>query len=141
MAVTVPCALEPPTPNSLPGDHAQNRNDIDWRVQVVEAEIPLFDALRDWRAERARRDGVAPDMICTNQQLVAMVKACPQRMSKLGTIDGIGESRLERHGQEIPAVLAWPRGASPPSATTRDSGSVAPAKSATPDHALAPSRL
>ena len=77
-------------------------------------------------------------MICTNQQHAAMVKACRQRMSKLGTTDGIGDAKLEKYGQEILALLAWPRGASAPAATTRAGGSVDPAKSPTPDHAPDP---
>ena len=51
MAVMVTYALEPSTPNSAPRDTAQGRRGV------------------DWRAERARRDGVAPYMVCTNQQL------------------------------------------------------------------------
>ena len=112
MAVMVTYALEPSNPNSTPRDSAQGRRGVDWRAQVAEAELPLFDALRDWRAERARRDGVAPYMVCTNQQLAAMIKARPQSMAKLGTIDGIGKAKLETYGQEILALLAWPRGAS-----------------------------
>ena len=112
MAVMVTYALEPSTPNSVPRDSTQGRKGVDWRAQVAEAEIPLFDALRDWRAERARRDGVAPYMVCTNQQLAAMIKARPQSMAKLGTIDGIAKAKLETYGQEILALLAWPRGAS-----------------------------
>ena len=138
LAVMVTYALEPSTPTSGPRDAAQGRKGIDWRAQVAEAEIPLYDALRDWRAERARRDGVAPYMICTNQQLAAMTKARPQSMSKLGTVNGIGKAKLDKHGQKILALLAWPRGApATPAQPARDSGSAAPPKAATPDQATA----
>ena len=137
MAVMVTYALEPSTPSSGSRDAVQGRKGVDWRAQVGEADLPLFDALRDWRAERGRRDGVPPYMICTNQQLAAMIKARPQSMSKLGTIDGIGKAKLEKYGQEILALLAWPRGATAPSVPTRDSGSAVPAKSAAPDQAAA----
>ena len=86
MAVMVTYALEPSTPNSVPRDSTQGRKGVDWRAQVAEAEIPLFDALRDWRAERARRDGVAPYMVCTNRQLAAMIEACPQSMRSSGPL-------------------------------------------------------
>ena len=77
-------------------------------------------------------------MVCTNQQLAAMIKARPQSMAKLGTIDGIGKAKLEKYGQEILALLAWPRGASaPPSKPIRDSDSAAPAQAAAPDQAAA----
>ena len=105
---------------------------------MTEAEIPPFDALRDWRVERARRDGVAPYLVCTNQQLAAMIKARPQSMAKLGIIDGIGKAKLEKYGQEILALLAWPRGASsPPAEPARANRSAVPAKAVTPDQAAA----
>ena len=96
MAVVVTYALESPTPTSAPRDAARGRRGTDWRAQ--DADLLLLDALRDWRAERSRRDGVAPYMVCTNLQLVAMIKARPQSLSKLGTIDGIGKAKLEKYG-------------------------------------------
>ncbi len=60
--------------------------------------MPLFNALRDWRAERSKRDGVPPYLICTNKQLVAMIKARPRSLGKLGEIEGIGKAKLEKYG-------------------------------------------
>jgi superfamily II DNA helicase RecQ len=70
------------------------------------AELPLFNALRDWCAERSKRDGVPPYVICTNRQCAAMVKARPQSLSKLAEIEGFGKAKLEKYGQEILALLA-----------------------------------
>ena len=114
MAVMVTYALEPSSPHSPPRDAAQGRRGTDRGVQVAEAGIPLYDALRDWRADRARRDGVPPYIVCTNQQLAAMIKARPQSMSKLGTIDGVGKAKVEKYGQELLALLARPKGATAP---------------------------
>ena len=71
-----------------------------WRSQVSEADLPLFNALRDWRAERAKRDGVPPYLVCTNKQLAAMVNARPGSLSRLATIDRHrqGEARQLRPG-------------------------------------------
>lgn len=138
MAVMVTYALEPSTPHSPPRDAAQGRRGTDRGVQVAEADIPLYNALRDWRAERALRDGVPPYMVCTNQQLAAMIKARPQSMSKLGSINGIGKAKLEKYGQDLLALLAWPKGATaPPAEPTRDTGSAEPAQAPTPDQAAA----
>ena len=134
MAVMVTYAVEPPTAVSASRVNSQGRRVTDWRAQVAEADLPLFDALRDWRAERSRRDGVAPYMVCTNSQLVEMVKTRPQSLTKLGTIDGIGKAKLEKYGQEILALLAWPRGSTAfPVPSSDNGGSSAPASTTMPE--------
>ena len=77
-----------------------------WRTLVTEAELPLFNTLRDWRAERSKRDGVPPYVIGTNRQFAAMVKTRPQSLSKLAEIEGFGKAKLEKYGEEILALLA-----------------------------------
>ena len=72
--------------------------------------MPLFNALRDWRAERSKRDGVPPYLICTNKQLVAMIKTRPRSLGKLGEIEGIGKAKLEKYGQELLSMLSMPPG-------------------------------
>ena len=110
LAVVVTYALEPRTPAGAPGDAAHGQRGPDWRSQVPEADLPLFDALRDWRADRARRDGVPPYMIFTNRQLVAILEARPRSLTRLGLIEGVGKAKLEKYGQELLALLPAPRG-------------------------------
>ena len=43
--------------------------DESWRHYVAEADLPLFNALRDWRMARCKREGLPPYVICTNRQL------------------------------------------------------------------------
>ena len=112
-----------------PPEKAQGR-DHSWRSQVSEADLPLFNALRDWRAERAKRDGIPPYMICTNKQLAAMVNARPGSLSRLGSIDGIGKAKLDNYGQELLALLARPR--SEPDSSRGDAADAAEAAPAEP---------
>ena len=58
-------------------------------------------------------------MIFTNQDLATMIKARPQGMSKLGTVNGIGKAKLDKHGQKILALLAWPGARSRPRRSPR----------------------
>ena len=108
LAVVVTYNLPGPATGSLPAEKGKDRG-VSWRELISEADLPLFNALRDWRAERAKRDGVPPYLICTNRQLAAMVNARPGSLSKLGSIEGIGKAKLDNYGQELLALLARPR--------------------------------
>lgn len=73
---------------------------------MTEAELPLFNTLRNWRTERSKREGVPPYVICTNRQLAAMVKARPQSLTRLADIQGFGKAKPEKYGRDILEILA-----------------------------------
>ena len=77
-----------------------------WRELLADSDLPLFNALRNWRAERAKREGVPAYLICTNAQLAQMVKARPRSLSGLGAIKGVGKAKLERYGPDLLALLS-----------------------------------
>ncbi|MCY4597859.1 MAG: HRDC domain-containing protein [Bryobacterales bacterium] len=108
LAVLVTYGIDPPAPEPSDGARAKAW-ESGWRSQVSAEDLPLFNALREWRAERASREGIAPYLICTNKQLAAMVSARPQSLTRLGAIDGIGKTKLEKYGQDLLAMLARPR--------------------------------
>ncbi len=66
---------------------------------------PLFDALRDWRRERAKEQGVPPYVIFHDSTLRAVAFRKPDTLSALSQIDGIGDTKLERHGESLLAAL------------------------------------
>jgi superfamily II DNA helicase RecQ len=107
LAVLVTYDLQRPEP-AAPAVDARESRDASWRALVSAADIPLFNALCDWRAERSKQEGVPPYVICTNRQFAAMVQARPQSLAKLGAIEGIGKAKLEKYGQEILAMLTLP---------------------------------
>ena len=82
-----PETIGPPVARS--GDHGSS-----WRGLVTEAELPLFNALRDWRLERSKQEGVPPYVICTNRQPAALVKTRPRSLAKLA--DWLGSGRTIR---------------------------------------------
>ena len=97
LAILVTYALAPPGSAPAVGGQAKDW-ESGWRSQLSEGDLPLFNALREWRAERASREGVPPYLVCTNKQLAAIVNARPQSLTKLGAIDGIGKAKLETYG-------------------------------------------
>ncbi len=66
---------------------------------------PIFDALRTWRRDRAKEQGVPPYVIFHDSTLRAVAFTKPGTLSALSAIDGIGDTKLERHGESLLAAL------------------------------------
>ncbi len=67
---------------------------------------PLMAALRAWRATRARADGVPAYVVATDALLAAIVEQRPASLAALRRVRGMGPARLDRHGDEILAIVA-----------------------------------
>ncbi len=67
---------------------------------------PLFEALRAWRRERAKAQGVPPYVIFHDSTLRAVAAARPGNAAELSRVEGIGDIKLERHGESLLAALA-----------------------------------
>jgi ATP-dependent DNA helicase RecQ len=126
LAVMVSFSLKPLSPPAtVAGAEAgkpAGKGDESWRHLISEAEVPLFNTLRDWRSTRCKRDGVPPYVICNNRQLAAIVKARPQTLAALGQIEGFGEAKLRSYGAEILALTARQQSEPPKEATSADQG-------------------
>ena len=78
-----------------------------WRTLITPEEVPLFNTLRDWRLERSKQEGLPPYVdVCTNKMLAAMIKARPQSLTQLGSIEHFGKAKLEKYGRALLALLA-----------------------------------
>jgi ATP-dependent DNA helicase RecQ len=67
---------------------------------------PLFEALRAWRLERARQDGMPPYVIAYDRHLEDIARLRPHALNELRQIAGFGQSRIDKYGDEILAVIA-----------------------------------
>ncbi len=92
---------------SIPAAPAED----DFRSLLKESDWPVFKALKAWRAERARSDGVPPYVIATNKVLAEIAVQRPQSRAALGAIQGFGEAKVARYAEAILALL--PRGPGP----------------------------
>jgi len=70
------------------------------------AGSPVYEALRHWRAERAKTDGVPAYVIFHDRTLGAIADAMPRDLDGLAEITGVGPMKLERYGDEILALVA-----------------------------------
>ncbi len=66
----------------------------------------LWEALRAHRLELARAQGVPPYVIFHDATLREMVEIRPGTLDELAGITGVGETKLERYGEEFLAVIA-----------------------------------
>jgi len=67
---------------------------------------PLFEALRGWRRDRAKEQGVPPYVIFHDSTLREVAARKPASLNALSDIEGIGDTKLERHGESLLAALA-----------------------------------
>ena len=100
----------PDSPTAQP-DPRSARRDASTRpspvaAEVVEADEAIVEALRAWRLERARSDGVPAFVVFHNTTMTAIAAAEPQTLEQLAAVSGIGPSRLESYGDEILAAVA-----------------------------------
>ncbi len=71
----------------------------------VSPDDPLFVALRAWRSDRARTDGVPAYTLFSDRTLRELVAQRPGNIQSLARVWGLGESRVRRFGDEIVEVV------------------------------------
>ena len=65
----------------------------------------LWDALRTWRTAEARRQALPPYVVFHDATLIEIARRRPASLAALGQIPGIGQSKLERYGNAVIAVV------------------------------------
>ncbi|WP_121703509.1 DNA helicase RecQ [Streptomyces sp. E5N298] len=68
--------------------------------------VPAFEALRAWRAEQAREQGVPAYVIFHDATLREIATVWPTSVAQLGGISGVGEKKLVTYGEGVIEVLA-----------------------------------
>ena len=66
---------------------------------------PLFHALRQWRLEIARAQGVPPYVVFHDSTLLEIAARRPTTLDALSGITGIGERKLTRYGEAVLTVV------------------------------------
>jgi ATP-dependent DNA helicase RecQ len=123
----VPLRKEPKKPvTSRSGSSSAGAGRGERKGKAVAAELPeellpAFEALRAWRAEQAREQGVPAYVIFHDATLREIALAWPTSVGQLGGISGVGEKKLATYGDGVLEVLATLDGPAP-------AGSPAPAQ-------------
>ncbi|MFD5648828.1 DNA helicase RecQ [Streptomyces sp. NPDC127039] len=75
-------------------------------AELPQELVPAFEALRAWRAEQAREQGVPAYVIFHDATLREIVTVWPTSVGQLGGISGVGEKKLTTYGEGVVEVLA-----------------------------------
>ena len=67
---------------------------------------PAFGALRKWRLERAKADGIPAFVVFHDSTLAEIARRTPQSLPELASISGVGPAKLDRYGEEVLAHLS-----------------------------------
>jgi ATP-dependent DNA helicase RecQ len=70
------------------------------------ADPALFQRLREWRSEVARRQGVPAYVVFHDRTLTELAARRPADLVELEALPGIGRSKLDRYGEALLEILA-----------------------------------
>ncbi|WP_327320844.1 DNA helicase RecQ [Streptomyces sp. NBC_01235] len=124
----VPLRKEPKKPATAKasGSSSSGRNKPKAAAaELPEELLPAFEALRAWRAEQAREQGVPAYVIFHDATLREIATVWPTSVRQLGGISGVGEKKLATYGEGVIAVLAS-LGDAPDTAAPQPVGGSAP---------------
>ena len=94
---------------AVPPPRARGTGRRDRRTGADLPHDPLFEALRAWRRERAKEQGIPPYVIFHDSTLRAVAAERPSSLHALSQIEGIGDTKLERHGESLLEALTAAR--------------------------------
>ena len=66
----------------------------------------LFDALRTWRADRSKQADVPAFVVCNDHTLAEIARLRPADPVALRRVNGMGDIKVSRFGEEILAIVA-----------------------------------
>ncbi|NML50667.1 DNA helicase RecQ [Streptomyces sp. R302] len=106
-------------------------------VDLPAAAVPVFEALRAWRAATAREQGVPAYVVFHDATLREIATTLPGSVAELGTVGGVGEAKLAKYGEGVLEALAEfagaaDGGAAPASEAEETPAGPAPEADATP---------
>lgn len=97
--------LASPTRDSTPKAQL-SRNRIDYKTILSPDEFTIFSLLRDLRKELSQQEGVPVFALFSNEQLAQMVQRRCSSKADLLSIDGIGESKVEKYSDRLLGVIS-----------------------------------
>jgi superfamily II DNA helicase RecQ len=73
----------------------------EWKQALSVESAGVFALLKSWRFQKAKSEGVPPFVVFTNNQLCAIANSRPQSLTDLARINGVGEAKIKKYGEQI----------------------------------------
>lgn len=89
--------------------------------------MPVFEALRAWRAATAKEQGVPAYVVFHDATLREIATRLPATIEELGTISGVGEAKRAKYAEGILETLAETGGAPEPASAPSEAAPPEPA--------------
>ncbi|MFJ3781778.1 DNA helicase RecQ [Streptomyces sp. NPDC090093] len=97
-------------------------------VDLPAEAVPVFEALRAWRAATAREQGVPAYVVFHDATLREIATLLPTTVEELGTVGGVGEAKLTKYAEGVLETLAEAgTGAAAPAGGSGETAAPAPA--------------
>ncbi|NEC69911.1 DNA helicase RecQ [Streptomyces sp. SID9727] len=101
-------------------------------ADLPETAVPVFEALRAWRAAQAKELGLPAYVIFHDATLREIATVRPTTLGELGGISGLGEKKLATYGEGVLEVLAGLDASAPEAPHRAAPTAAAPAPAETP---------
>jgi ATP-dependent DNA helicase RecQ len=75
-------------------------------AELPDEAVPVFERLRAWRAATAKEQGVPAYVIFHDATLRQIAAEPPGSLAELSKVNGVGENKLAKYGQQILDALA-----------------------------------
>jgi len=75
------------------------------RLQIPDADMDLWQLLRELRMALAQDQKVPPYVIFSDSSLLEMLHAKPQSLLEMSHVHGVGEKKLDRYGDDFLALI------------------------------------
>ena len=86
--------------NGKPQSFSKNGK-VDYRDLLSDAEFARFSTMRALRKQMAAEEAIPAYSVFTDAQLAAMSQIEELSLSKMQTVDGIGQARAEKYGPRM----------------------------------------
>jgi ATP-dependent DNA helicase RecQ len=73
--------------------------------QLSDADLALFEALRAYRLDVSRAEGVPPSVVASDRTLRDVARLRPSTLRELELAHGIGPNKAERYGRGLLEVV------------------------------------
>ncbi|MEU6216657.1 DNA helicase RecQ [Streptomyces sp. NPDC047022] len=102
----VPLRKEAPKPTAARSSAPKGERVPKAAAELPPELLPVFEALRSWRAARAKEQGVPAYVIFHDATLREIAALRPRTVTELAGIGGVGEKKLATYGEGVLGVLA-----------------------------------